>query len=642
MCGFAVVLRLASSTSDLRPLVERMTRIMRHRGPDDEGMYISHPVGMGFRRLSILDTSPLGHQPMSSDDGQVVLVFNGEIYNYLELRTQLQALGHRFRSTGDTEVLLHAYLEWGTGCVERFNGMWAFVIYDRRSNRLFGSRDRFGIKPLYRFGDGKHVVFASEIKAIRASGLYEGTPHWPTASAFLLEGRLDESSDSFYDGISQVPAATAFEVDMEGRLRHWRYWSVDTVPPVDVADPAGAFADLFEDSMRLHMRSDVPVGVHLSGGLDSTSILCAAARLRSGASSNEPLMAFSFMSREYDESQYIADTIEQAGAQLIQLHTTPDQLWSSIGRVLWYQDEPVHSMTPLIGFALMELTASKGVKVALNGQGADETIAGYGSYFKNYWHTLLNGGSALKAWSEIGSYAAAHGGSPGGLFARQLRQLIQSKLHGVDAYRTLSRRRSLGRVFETTWFTPDLCRHFRQHEPIADLGLNGTLARSIIRDPLPIYLRLEDRNSMAHSVEARVPFLDHRLVSFVLGLPADWKLRGPWNKFVLREAMRGKIPESVRVRVDKMGFPTPARQWFRDRLCDPMLDLLHSRAVRERGIYNVPSIVRDLARHRAGDIDVAVELFRVAQFEIWSELQPSREDARGAVAGVNEKEAAAI
>jgi asparagine synthase (glutamine-hydrolysing) len=624
MCGFAAMLSLHGGQAD-RTVVERMSQMIAHRGPDDAGNYFSGPVGFGFRRLSILDLTAAGHQPMTTPDGQVTLVFNGAIYNYAELRVELEALGHTFRSSGDTEVLLHAYCAWGEKCLDKLNGMWAFLVDDRRRGKLFGSRDRFGIKPLYYHRSRNHFLFASEIKAIRASGLYDGAPHWPTVAGFLLEDRLDESSDTFYEGIEQIPAGTAFEVNMEGHLKQWRYWAVEAVPPVDEANPAAAFAELFEDSMRLHMRSDVPVGMQLSGGLDSTSIICALARLRASTSASGPLKAFSYMSREYDESQYIADTIKMTDAQLVQLETTPQNLWANLGRLMWFQDEPVHSMQPLIGFALMELAASKGVKVILNGQGADETIAGYGSYFRDYWNTLLRRGSVLQAWLEIERYATSHGCSGGRLFMRQLRHLIQSKLHGIRAYRSLARRRNLSRLRSDPWFTPELSRCHPEQEPLNFAGddLNTSLVGSIIRDSLPVYLRVEDRNSMAHSIEARVPFLDYRLVSFVLGLPANWKMRGAWNKFVLREGMRNRIPESVRSRVDKMGFPSSFRKWFAGPLYEPILDLLHSQKARTRGIYNIDRINQDLGRHRNGEIDATARLSQVIQFEIWSEMQQS-------------------
>ena len=620
MCGFAVVVATGSA-SIASTIVERMTEVIRHRGPDDEGSFSSGSVAMGFRRLSILDMSPLGHQPMLSDDGKVALVYNGEIYNYVELRAELQALGHRFRSTGDTEVLLHAYLEWGTDCVERFNGMWAFVIHDQRSRTLFGSRDRFGMKPLYHYADRDHVMFASEIKAIRASGLYRGGINWRTASRYLLEARLDDTPETFYENIRQISAGTAFELTPDGKLRQWRYWSVHDAPAFDGDDPAQAFAELFEDAVRIHMRSDVPVGVHLSGGLDSTAIICALARQREQAGASGPLKAFSYIAPEFDESRYIADTIEQTRATLIRLKTDPVRLWGLLKEVLWYQDEPIYSMMPLVSYELMRLAAANDVKVILNGQGADETLAGYGTYFGDYWCTLLGAGQVPQVWSEIGNHVAAHGGSRPRLMLRQMRRMAQSRLGVVAPYRSLARwnrRRTHGRH---AWYTRQLTEQLPEEARNgAGTGLNDALAYSVYRTPLPRILRIEDRNAMAHSIEARLPFLDCRLVSLAFGLPPDWRLRGPWNKYVLREAMRGRIPESVRTRVDKMGFPVPANRWFADALYEPVLDLLTSRHVRERGTYHVDSIIRDVQRHGRKEVDVSGQIFDVAQFEVWSAL----------------------
>ena len=621
MCGFAVVLRLNAENTDLRPRIERMIEVIRHRGPDDEGTRFAGPVAMGFRRLSILDMSPLGHQPMVSDDGQVALVFNGEIYNYVELRSELRALGRRFKSTGDTEVLLQAYLEWGTDCVKKLNGMWAFIIHDGRSEKLFGSRDRFGIKPLYRYSDRNHVVFGSEIKAIRASGLYQGGVNAQVTRRYLLEGRLDDTPETFYSDIDQIRAGTSFELTVGGRFRQWNYWSVEQAAPAAVANPAKGFAELFEDAVRLHMRSDVPVGVHLSGGLDSTSIICAAARVREAAHATDPLMALSYIAPEFDETKYIDDTIRQTAATLVKLKTDPVRLWELLREVLWFQDEPMHSMTPVVGYELMRLSADSGIKVILNGQGADETIGGYGNYFDDYWSTLLSHGRISEAWQEIGRYVASHGGDGRNLFVRQWRRLVQSWLGRARPYRSLASWHRRRHVADRGWFTPDLAHAQRAEDsspPTTDL--NASLARSIYRSPLPLYLRLEDRNSMAHSVEARLPFLDYRLVSLVFSLPLEWRLRGPWNKYVLREAMRGRIPESVRTRVDKMGFPVPARTWFADALNEPAIDVINSQAARERGIYNTTAIIKDIQRHQRGEIDVTGKIFKVAQYEAWCAL----------------------
>src|SRR5689334_16836249 len=226
MCGIAVICGVAGKPADEAAL-KRMTQSLVHRGPDDSGLYVDGSVGLGFRRLSILDLSPAGHQPMTSDDGRFIIVFNGEIFNYVELRNELTAAGYRFHSSGDTEVLLNAYRHWGAECLPKLNGMWAFLIYDRSERRLFGSRDRFGVKPLFVNRQKDCVLFASEIKAIRASGLYRGGMNWRVASRFLIEGHLDDTGESFYEGIDPIPAGSAFELGLNGSWRSWKFWDLD-------------------------------------------------------------------------------------------------------------------------------------------------------------------------------------------------------------------------------------------------------------------------------------------------------------------------------------------------------------------------------------------------------------------------------
>jgi asparagine synthase (glutamine-hydrolysing) len=301
MCGIVAIVASKPLPAQGATLAQ-MLAVIRHRGPDDEGVHCNGGVAFGFRRLSILDLSVLGHQPMSTPDGAVTIVFNGEIYNFVELRRELEARGHAFLSRSDTEVLLHAYLEWGTDCLTRLNGMWAFLIHDARTGTVFGSRDRFGIKPLYRYERDGVMLFGSEIKSIVASGLYQRSPNLAVAAAFLAEGRLDESDETFYAGIHRIPAAAAFEVDAAGRYREWRYWRLDDAASIPAgSDVVSRFAELFEDAVRVHMRSDVPVGIHLSGGLDSTSIACASARVRRDADARGPLLVFSYITPEFDE-----------------------------------------------------------------------------------------------------------------------------------------------------------------------------------------------------------------------------------------------------------------------------------------------------------------------------------------------------
>lgn len=622
MCGIAVICELSGKPADATTL-ERMTQSLVHRGPDDSGHYLDGSIGLGFRRLSILDLSPAGHQPMVSDDGRFVLVFNGEIFNYVELRRELSSLGHQFHSTGDSEVLLNAYRQWGTDCLAKLNGMWAFIVYDRTQHRLFGSRDRFGVKPLFMHRQRDRVLFASEIKAIRASGLYRGGVNWKVASRFLIEGDLDGRGESFYAGIDPIPPGSAFELNLGGAWKSWMYWDLDRVSATEVQDPAREFADLFEDAMQLRMRSDVPVGVCLSGGLDSTSIICAMARQRmvSNQSAFKPLQAFCYMAKEFDESRYIADTLAVTNAELSELQTHPQELWQSVRRMLWYQDEPVHTMTAAVGFQLMNLVATHGIRVVLNGQGADETIGGYFSFFSDYWRELLLCGRLREARAEIQAYSRVHGGSPVHILKEASLRLLATSLHNVSLYHAMADKRHAWKVRRHPWFTQDLTSHFPVEGRARGVNnLNDVLKRSVTDTPLPLYLRIEDRNSMAHSVEVRLPFLDYRLVSFLFGLPAHWKVRGPWNKFILREAMRGRIPESVRVRPDKMGFPTSGQKWFAHDLYEPMADLLASRAVRERGIYNVQTVVNDLERHKRGEVDVHHDLFHLAEFEMVADL----------------------
>lgn len=622
MCGIAVICGIAGKSADAATL-ERMTQSLVHRGPDDSGYFLDGAVGLGFRRLAILDLSPTGHQPMVSGDERFVLVFNGEIFNYVELRDELASLGYQFRSTGDSEVLLNAYRQWGSDCLQKLNGMWAFIVYDRTKRRVFGSRDRFGVKPMFVHRQREQVLFASEIKAIRASGLYQGGVNWTIASRFLVEGHLDDRGESFYDGIDPIPPGSAFELDLDGTWRSWTYWDLNAVPSADVQDPPGVFADLFEHAVRLRMRSDVPVAVCLSGGLDSTSIICAASRQRaeSNQSASGPLQAFCYMAKEFDESKYIGDTLAVTKAQVRELQTNPMELWQSVQRMLWYQDEPVHTMTAAVGYRLMDLVAGHGIRVVLNGQGADETIGGYFSFFLDYWRELLGRGRLSEARAEIHAYTKIHGGSPLHLLKDASLSLLVTALHGAPLYRAFSDKRHAQKVHSHPWFTEDLTSRFPSGERASGLNrLNDILKRAVTEFPLPLYLRIEDRNSMAHSVETRLPFLDYRLVSLLFGLPSQWKVHGPWNKFILREAMRQRIPESVRARPDKMGFPTAGRKWFAHDLYEPMADLLASRAVRERGIYNVQRVVTDLERHKRGEIDVHHDLFHLAEFEMVADL----------------------
>jgi asparagine synthase (glutamine-hydrolysing) len=616
MCGFVAVVGHDGWRPDVS-VVQAMTDTIVHRGPDDSGIHTHGSVALGFRRLSILDLAPSGHQPMVSPDGRHVLVFNGEIYNYIELREELKKLGHQFRSTGDSDVLLAAYREWGTRCVERFNGMWAFAILDQTTGTVFGARDRFGVKPLYCHRQEKFTIFASEIKAIRDSGLMQARVNWDTVSRWLLEDHLEVDTSTFLSGITSVPPGTAFEIDAAGKMRSWSYWNILNGAIRPEPDVAAQFRDLFEDAVRLRMRSDVPVGVLLSGGLDSTSIFCGMFRQLQAEASDAPLNAFCFMSERFDETRYINATLENRNSKLHRLEFTSLELWRDVDRHLAFQDEPVHSATSVIGFKLMELARSRGVKVLLNGQGADEVLAGYPTYFRHYWSTLLSQGQFARAREEVREYAAIHGGSSTGLLAEPAERLLHSALQGVPGYRQLSAAKRGKRLSRHAWYRGPILSATPATLTYGRPSLAQELRQSVERAPLPLYLRVEDRNSMASSLEVRLPFLDYRLVSLAFALPDRVKLQGPWNKHLLRESMRGRIPEIVRTRPDKMGFPTPIDDWFRKDWHAPMRELIDECAPLLQGICDTQAIARDLEQHRQGLVNQGGALFKAAQLALW-------------------------
>ena len=622
MCGFALVLGPAGSTPDANQTA-RMGELIAHRGPDDSGEFREQGLAMVFRRLSIFDLAPSGHQPMLSADARHVIVFNGAIYNFIELRAELAAFGHTFRSTGDTEVLLAAYRQWGAGCLPRLNGMWAFAIYDRQTRRVFAARDRFGIKPLFWFHDARGLVLTSEIKTLRDSGYARLAPNWQTIAAFLLEDRLDETADTFYAGVWRVPAGSYFETDGSAPPTFQRYWNIDEAAETLAlpSDPVGQFRDVFDDSIRLRMRSDVPVGVLLSGGLDSTSIISgmAAQRQASGTQSSV-LGALCYRDPQYDETALVDETLRQTGASLWPLEANPTQFWNSLDRHLWHQDEPVHSFTSVVIYELMKLARQHGVKVILNGQGADEVLAGYGNYFFTYWTELVRAGHPWFAHREMMAFAHHHHVAASKVHLTVLRGVLAYVKSRMPGYRQMADARNRARLKHNTWVSEDVKRHWRPPELPWFRTLTEHLRWSVERASLPLYLRVEDRNSMAHAIEVRLPFLDYRLVALAFRLGSRWKLREEYSKVLLRKAMRGRISEPVRTQVHKLGFPTSTDGWFRGELFERCKDLLASRSLRESGIWNVSEIERSLERHKQGTQRVGGKLFDVVQFTAWLAL----------------------
>ncbi len=628
MCGFVGFLSMPGQQPPDARWLERMSDIIAHRGPDDSGTYVDGPVGLGFRRLSILDLSPAGHQPMVSPDGAQAMVFNGEIFNYVELRQELAGLGHQFSSSGDSAVLMAAYRQWGLRCVDRLVGMFAFCIYDRARGVIMLARDRFGVKPLYLLRTRRGIVFGSELKAIRASGLWDGRLNEARFASLLVHQRADvlaETEETFLAGVVQLPAAHTLEITLDGVETQRRYWSLPDRTEPAPADPVAEFGRLFDDSMRLRMRADVPVGVMLSGGMDSSSIACAMAEIVGDpATRPEPLHAFCYESEEFDESQQLADTVARTGVEVHRYRPDPADVWAEMPRAIWHHDEPVHSASALLGFGLYRIAADHGIRVVLGGQGADETIGGYGYLFDHLLVTHAAAGRVDRLWSDSGALAAGGTTTRGAILAGTVRRLRAHLLANNAAYRRVAAGRRLAEAPGWQYVSATFGAHATAGADAAGpQDLQSKLIAAATNAPLPCYLRIEDRNSAAHSVEARVPFLDHRLAEFCVALPPQWKMRDGWNKYVLREAMRGRIPESVRARRIKFGFPTSVHKWFSGTLAATARALILDGPLRDTGWFQMDRLEAALDRNARGERDHSTLLFNATQLTHWLTLHQS-------------------
>jgi asparagine synthase (glutamine-hydrolysing) len=606
VCGIAGILRAGAADGRC---VQRMTTLLRHRGPDDEG-YVAvvaagsavalagpetapgclpdetrrvpddgFPEGadlvLGARRLAILDLSPSGHQPMGSAQG-CWIVHNGEIYNYRELHEELAGLGHSFRGGSDTEVALAAYEEWGIRCFERFNGMWATAIWDQPRRTLVLSRDRFGVKPLYFASLGGGVVFASEIKALLAAGVPARARDY-ALQAFLDTGRIDiTSAGTCFEGIEQVEPGTVVEWPLRGAPRTTRFYSLAARPPED-GDHASELIGLLDDAVGLRLRSDVPVGSCLSGGLDSSAVVSLAQARLDTVGERMRTFTFSAATEPLDETRFASSVAERAGVDP-SFATAPSDLADQLEAAAWDQDEPVGSGSVVAQRLVMALANAHGAKVLLDGQGGDEVLAGY-SYYRPARLADLAASLRLGAW--LGELRAAVGSD--GLTARWLARATLGELR--------RRRPGLGRLAA------------RQFEDV--------------RLHLPALLHYEDRNSMAFSIEARLPFLDYRLVEFGLGLPGASKIQGGWTKAVLRRALDDRLPPAVVWRRDKVQFSVPQAQWLRGPLRELAFDLLLGPSFAARPVGDAPAARALLAQIDVLDGDGADRLWRLLAVELW-------------------------
>jgi asparagine synthase (glutamine-hydrolysing) len=574
MCGIAGIFSFHQNAPVASAQIQKMADTIRHRGPDDEGIYVVGNIALGHRRLAIIDLSPDGHQPMTGPDGSTWIIYNGEIYNYLELRAELSAKGHRFKSQSDTEVILHAYEEYGPNCVRHFNGMFAFALWDARQQRLFLARDRFGIKPLYFCRTAQQLLFASEIKALLAVMEKRPSPNPQLVYDFLTLGALDHTNDTFFEGVHKLPPAHYMLVDATGREQTERYWDFTVsseVAPLSVktlAEKSQTFFDLFAESVRAHLISDVPVGSCLSGGLDSSAVVAVISRLineHEAASVGVRQRTFSacYNNSKLDEQPFIDHVMQATGALSHRVFPTADGFKKDLPQLLWHQEEPFSGTSMYAQWEVMRSARDNHVTVLLDGQGADEQLLGYRKFYVFYVQHLLRNGRPWLGLREM----LKHFGSWEVLMTLQWRRSLR-----------YWRGAQIGSVALAKQLLQDSFRQAFADSAVrltaaGDLG--ARIKADMTRFSLPVLLRYEDKNSMAFSREARVPFLDHRLVEYVAGLPLNLKLRNGWTKYCLRRGGQNVLPGKILQRKDKIGFATPEDEWFRRALKDEIRQTFH-------------------------------------------------------------------
>ena len=548
MCGiFGLVAKNGLVDADQ---VDRLTDLVAHRGPDGRGVRVNGKVGLGHRRLAIIDLTDDGAQPMRDRLLPIWITYNGEIYNYLELRAELEALGYIFHTASDTEVLLTAYVHWGENCLERFNGMWSFAIHDERDNTLFCARDRFGVKPFYFVDTPTQFAFGSEIRQLLPL-IGRAVADDELVRDFLVCGLSDHTNRTFFKGIEKLAPGHKMRVDLAtGRIKNERYYSL--MPRSAVADEqeaARSLAELLDDATRLRLRSDVRVGTCLSGGLDSSSVATLAAR-RYASSSNDRFFAITAVSEqaENNEEAYAADVV--AKAELNWLRTKPgyQDFASTAEALLEVQEEPFGGPSIMMQYEVMKTARANGVIVLLDGQGGDETLLGYHRYYAAWLR------DQLQRSGVSGFLSAFRAATRAGVSAQRLLMYLFGASSAAlrDAYYRWQY------AFLKCPDLPECLRRFARETRDAQ----QMQVLEITETNLPMLLRFEDKNSMRFGVETRLPFLDYRFVEFALSLPTRIKVNKGWTKWPLRAAMQDALPPNISWRKDKIGFAAPDRLWL--------------------------------------------------------------------------------
>lgn len=622
MCGIAGFICPKKADFDFSSVIQNMTNTMVHRGPDDVGNVIltygedgKNHIALGHRRLKIIDLSEKARQPMENDSGTIFIIYNGEVYNYIELKEELKKRGYSFTSTSDTEVVLKSYEEWGTKCFEKFNGMWAMAIFDKARNKIILSRDRFGKKPLYYYKTGDEFVFASEIKALLKYPHIKKEPNYEKIFRYVATNYryVDIDEYSYFKDILQVPKSHYMEIDGNLNIKKYSYWDLTSnIKPLKIseADAIKRFRDLLVDSVRIRLRSDVPVGCMLSGGMDSTSITCISYKIL-----NKPIVTFSGVTGEekgvYDESDYINSVIKETDANFHYIKPDPADIFDTVDEMLSYHDEPICTVTWYSLYLIAKKIRFENVPVVLNGHAGDELLAGYWDYYHYYFYDLKENGDTqtlekeLKWWkenhqrdvSEIEKYKEYIGG------------VVENKISEMNRFPDYS-----GCFSDEV--RGDYKKDIRLPKPMDSL-LSNRMYSDLFFETIPPSLRPEDRNTMSQSLESRSPFLDYRLAEYCFSLPNKFKIRNGLGKWILREAMKGILPENVRTRRDKAGFIAPADEWFRTINRKQIEDLIESDSFGKRNLFNVGEIRKIFSEHLRKEKNHQMFLWQLINIELW-------------------------
>ncbi len=579
--------------------LDKMTESIFHRGPDDGGRVVNDNFSVGYRRLAIIDLT-MGLYPLTNEDKTIQVMNNGEIYNYQALREELEELGHNFSSESDTEVIAHGYEEWGEKVVNHLRGMFVIVLYNKKKDELFIARDRLGIKPLYYTQVDGRVVFGSEIKGLLSGFNINREVDQDSLYKFLTARIHDTNQDTFFKNIKRLLPGHYMVINNTGEFQIEKYWnptySTKFASEKSDAEYSKEFRDIFIEAIKLHLIADVPVGVTLSGGLDSSGITSIAAKLYKENHPDTKLYSFSAVhpGETINEEEYIDNIVEATGVESIKMTPNVGNFWNEMDNWVYFQEEPVISTAPYAYYTVMR-EARKHVTVLLTGQGGDELLAGYIPYFMTYLQSAIDNGKVLEAFRETVAGKDLY-----------TKFFVDKLIQKLKKENTINPNQMIVNTNNTEFIRPQATRN-----------LNKRLFEDVTSLTTPSLLRYEDKNSMANSLESRVPFFDHMVVEYIFNLPIDQKIKNGWTRHIYREAMKGLIPEKNRLRRSKIGFTNPEWEWI-ERRQQKFIDVFESDTFKSRPFWKADLVLQNFKLALENKIKGDVLFFwRVFITEMW-------------------------